>query len=215
MKRLLSYIIPQTLYTISSKYNKDIQVAFDRGSKRLLVNGICESGEEVRKFWTYAIPTLGIDTLSKIKKILVLGVAGGTIISDFHKIFPNAAIIGVEIDSVMISVGKQYFGIDEIPNFHIICADAEKFVKRDHKIVFDLIVIDLYIARDIPSFVSRASFIRQVYALLNPKGSVFINYLKELDNPLDKKSLSHVLRDTFQTVRVADYQYNRFFLAIK
>ena len=65
-----------------------------------------------------------------MRRILVLGVAGGTIIRLLHDAYPTAEIIGVDIDRVMIELGKKYFGLKNIPKLTFIVDDAKDFVMK-------------------------------------------------------------------------------------
>src|SRR3989344_2102034 len=109
-----SYIFPQTILRTSSKYNDDIRVNEERGKLKLLVNGSRESGEYIEKLWKEAFAAFGFGGLGSVTpSILVLGVAGGTVIHLLRRMFPAAAITGVDIDDVMLDIGRTYFGLGE------------------------------------------------------------------------------------------------------
>lgn len=204
----LSYIFPRTILKTSSQYNHDIRVVEESGEYKLLVNGATETGRYIKKLLQFAVDKLGISKEKNVKNILVLGVAGGTIIHMLHALHPNAHITGVDIDGIMIDLGKKYFGLGDISKLELIEADAKDFMKRHTSIQYDCVVIDLFIGRDIPDFVRSNEFVHEVYTLLSPNGFVFINYLKELEYP-------KMLQTVFQNVRQVDYEYNRFFLVKK
>ena len=52
----------------------------------------------------------------------------------FHTLYPHAQITGVDIDAVMLSLGKKYFGLSDIPQLSLIVADAKDFVQRSKRI---------------------------------------------------------------------------------
>lgn len=211
----LTYIFPRTVLKTSSSYNRDIRIVEESGKYKLLVNGATETGQYIKKLLKFAVDTLGISKETNVRSVLVLGVAGGTIIHMLHALYPKAQITGVDIDQVMIDLGKKYFGLNDIPKLTLIVADAKDFIKYQQAKKYDCIVIDLFIGRDIPDFVSSRDYLQAIHRLLLPKGFVFINYLKELEYGMRPSGMTKTLRIVFKNVRSVDYQYNRFFLAKK
>lgn len=211
----ITYLFPRTVVKTSSQYNRDIRVVEEALTYKLLVNGATETGPYIRKLLLYAFKKFNISKEKNVKTILVLGVAGGTIIHTLHDMYPKASITGVDIDPVMIEIGKKYFGLNTISNLTLIKADAKVYIQRRQKNTFDCIVIDLFIGREIPAFESSQKFLTAIKSLLTPHGYVFINYLKELEFGLKPSGMTKTLRTVFTNVRSVDYQYNRFFLAKK
>lgn len=211
----LSYIFPRIILRTSSQFNKDIRVIEEAGEYKLLVNGATETGRYIKKLLRFAFDTFGIAKEKKVQNILVLGVAGGTIIRMLHTLHPNARIFGVDIDDTMITIGKKYFGLADIKPLHLIHTDAKDFIAMQKKSSMDVIVIDLFIGRDIPEFVSDKKFLQKIYTILTPKGFVFINYLKELEYGIKPTGITETLQKVFPNVRYVDYEYNRFFLGKK
>src|SRR5687767_13543736 len=121
--RWLTYIIPRIVLDTSSPYNRHIRILEENGKYKLLVNGSRESGEYIKNLWLYAMKNLGITRDLPMKKILVLGVAGGTVIHLFKEMYPEAVITGVEIDPVMITLGKKYFDLENVRHLTIIESD--------------------------------------------------------------------------------------------
>lgn len=179
-----------------------------------MVNGIHQSSEYIRGFWTYAVEHLHVASISPHNQILILGVAGGTIIHILSKKFPKAVLTGVDIDAVMIEMGKKYFGLEEMRNLSFVCADARSYVGKTKK-KFDLVVVDIYIARDLPDFLLDQVFLKNIRSILAPRGYVLINYLR--DGEYEKKAyiLEKKLRNIFKIVHHTNYLNNRFFLARK
>lgn len=122
-------------------------------------------------------------------QVLVLGVAGGTVIHLLHSYYPKAVIIGVDIDQTMIDVGKKYFGLDQIENVSYICQDAEMFIAMKKK--FDIIIVDLFIGTHVPELVRKESFLKNLKTSLTNQGVVIINYLREFEYG-EKSNLSEI-----------------------
>lgn len=212
----LSYVFPRTVLRFSSDYNHDIRVVEEHGVYKLLVYGSRQSGEYIKKLWQTAFSDFGIIPSPDVKNILVLGVAGGTVIHMLHAMYPDAIITGVDIDEKMIAVGKKYFGLDAILNLVLKQDDAKKFINRatDEKKKWDLIIIDVFIGASIPPFVGEHAFLFTVKQILSSHGIVVINYLREYEYEKLSDFLFIKLRRVFSEVRDTKIYFNRFFFCM-
>lgn len=126
--------------TFDSKFNGQIKLTKNwRGQYSVWVGGFEQSGPVyVEKIWR--------DGLKRVpfvpKKVLILGLGCGTLVKLISKKWPRAKITGVEIDPVMINLGKKYFRLGEFPNLKIILSDAREFKPTRP---FDLVLSDTYI----------------------------------------------------------------------
>lgn len=210
-----SFIFPRTKLITSSKYNPLIRVNEEYGQYKLLVNGSRQSGMYIQKLWREALKNLAITPDLPIHSILVLGVAGGTVIHELHELYPQARITGVDIDEVMLQIGKKYFRLDKIPRLSLKNANAEEFISKAVyvKEKYDLIVIDLFIGRNIPDFVAQKEFLQKIKTLISPSGTLLINYLRELAYAEKSEELLFTLKSLFSVVRDTKIARNRFFVA--
>lgn len=211
----LSSLFPQTVLRTSSRYNSDICVIREWGGHKLLVNGSRQSGPYIRKLWERAFRKFRLVDLQDMHTIVVLGVGGGTVIELLAKRFPAAAITAVDIDPTMIAIAKQYFGIERLPNVRLVGADAKIFVEHCSKKgkVFDLVIVDLFIGREIPAFVATERFYKKFKHVTSPRGAVVINYLREREYQKKSEEVMSVLQRIFFTVRDYSIANNRFFFA--
>ncbi|TSC88126.1 MAG: spermidine synthase [Microgenomates group bacterium Gr01-1014_16] len=157
------YFVPQILATIPSRFNGRIIVKDGFGSRYIHtdVAEVTQSGGIVNKLW---LPVFKKIKPSPGKSWLVLGLAGGTVVRQISQKFTPSRLVGVEIDPVMIDIGKKYFDLDKIPNLEIIQLDAKRYTlnAKDH---FDYILVDLYIGDKIPAFTSQPEFLDQLEQL--------------------------------------------------
>lgn len=209
----ISYIFPRTVARLSSPYNRSIRINEENGRYKLLVNGARESGAYIEDLWKHAFTHFQFPGTRKIQNILVLGTAGGTVIHLLHELFPGSRITGVDIDEVMISVGKKYFGLAEVPGVRLICNDANAFVKDYAGSRFDLVITDIFVGPDIPDFVVTPAFQQRVKKLLGEKGLTIINYLRQPGYEKKAPKLFAVLASLYTKVSSVDRNNNRFFLA--
>lgn len=224
---LLSYFFPQTILKTYSPYNREIRVNLESGRYKLLVNGSRQSGAYIEKLWKHAFQAFSHKrwdllrlnakgpTFLKIlpESTLVLGVGGGTVIRLLSSLYPNTKIIGVDIDQAIIDIGNTYFRLDELSQLHIVCCDAQQYVRRAKKNTFDLVVVDLFSGRDIPDFVFSEEFLRTIKKILRPNGAVLINYLRELEYEEKSERLHALLQKNFSEVNEDHIARNRFFFA--
>ena len=94
-----------------SKYNGRLKVINTLGyGTYIQSDGLTQSGGVVESIWK--------STLRRIKdkditKILVLGLGAGTLAKLLRRKYPNSKIAGVEIDPLMIELGKKYFKLED------------------------------------------------------------------------------------------------------
>lgn len=210
----LTYIIPRLVFRTKSPYNRDIRVIEESGKNKLLVNGSSESGEFVRRLWSSAFLALGVgETHTKVSRILVLGVAGGTVIHMLRRLYPQAAVVGVDIDKTMIGIGKKFFGLGTVHSLKLVCDDAKHYVKMYKGDPFDCIVADVFIGSDSPSFLERADFHTQIKRMLTRHGYLLVNYAFRIGAEDVSLELRTALSALYPVVRQHTTRYNRFFLA--
>lgn len=143
-----SFLRPQVIKIFRSKFNGEISLIRSTGKLRLEVDGLIQSGEAMIWIWSMAIRNLLPKKFSP-KRILLLGLGGGSALFWLRKHFPEAELTAVEIDPVMIKIAKENFGIEKIKNLEIINADALQFIKEQTQ-KWDLILVDCYQGQKAP-----------------------------------------------------------------
>ena len=118
---------------------------------------------------------IGFERIQKLDQILVLGVAGGSVIKTLvDEIHFEGKITGVEIDKAIIKIANEYFHLDQIQNLEIIIDDAFEFVLKT-KVKYDLIIIDVFQDVRMPNFLFEKFFIDRICYLLKSKGFILFN----------------------------------------
>ncbi len=107
------------------------------------------------------------------KKVLILGLGGGTLPTAMQKLLPTASIDVVEIDPAVTQVARTYFAFRDGGNTHVYEMDARVFVKRAGREgrTYDLVVLDAFDREYIPEHLLTREYLTEVKALLKP-GSV-------------------------------------------
>jgi spermidine synthase len=166
----------------TSKYNGKITVVRDfTWGTYIVVNNLTQSGGILFEVWQSTLRGL-FKTKPDIKNCLILGLGGGSVGGIVHKIYPKAAITGVDIDKKMVELGKKYLGLSKI-NIDTRIADAYEFVQKE-KTKFDLILIDLYCGDKFPQKFENEEFLKSIKNLVNKDGMVVFNRLYRGDERL-------------------------------
>jgi spermidine synthase len=113
--------------------------------------------------------------IKKFEDILILGVAGGSVIKTIvDEIKFKGKITGIEIDAQVVEIANKYFKLNEIKNLELVVDDAFEFVLKT-KEKYDLIVIDIFQDTKMPNFLFEDYFINHVNSLLKINGFILFN----------------------------------------
>ena len=83
----------------------------------------------------------------KVKRILVMGVAGGAVLHMLCHFFTADEIIGVELNPTHIVIGKRFFDLNKTP-IKLVEDDAINWLKNFTGEKFDIIIDDLFTEKD-------------------------------------------------------------------
>jgi spermidine synthase len=86
-----------------------------------------------------------------------------------HLHLPETAITAVELDPEVISIARQFFGIENNAQYGLVGNDGRRFLMRDES-VYDLILIDAYRGPFVPFHLLTREFYAEVKAHLGPHG---------------------------------------------
>ncbi len=179
-----------------SKISKTIEVTLHNGELVMDANSVNYSYGSLQRALRVGLKQIGFEPIQQMDSILVLGVAGGSVIKTLvDEIDYKGKIIGVELDPEIIAVANTYFGLDKISNLEIVIADAQEFIQRETQ-KHDLIIIDVFEDNVMPAFLFQKKFIDSALNLLQPKGIILFNTLNK-DNETNKRN-QH-FRNSFDT----------------
>jgi predicted membrane-bound spermidine synthase len=108
------------------------------------------------------------------KKVLMLGLGGGSISTYLGRFLPDAAITTVEIDPGVIAATKTYFGLRETDRMRYRAADGRVFLNRNTEL-YDLILLDAYRGGYVPVHLLTREFYTLVKQRLAPGGAAAFN----------------------------------------
>lgn len=194
IQKLFSYIIPIKIFKKKSSRSKTIEVTWANGELVLDSENTNYSYGSLQRILRYGLRNIGYNKVLKMDHILVLGVAGGSVIKTLvDEIGYKRKITGVEIDPEMIQVANQYFNLNEIEQLELIIDDAFEFVLKT-KDKYDLIIIDIFEDIKMPNFLFERFFSERICYLLKDQGFVLFNtmILDEEHNVRNRKYISEI-----------------------
>jgi spermidine synthase len=106
------------------------------------------------------------------KRVLIVGLGGGSIPTALAEVLPNTQIDVVEIDPAVTRVAKQFFGFKNGPKMRVIEMDGRVYVKRALRegTKYDTILLDAFDHEYIPEHLLTREFLEEVESLLTPQG---------------------------------------------
>ncbi len=113
---------------------------------------------------------------SSPKRILMMGLGGGSISNVLHRVFPETHIDVVEVDPNVIDICKRFFYLRETKNYQIHPMDARIFIKSQiGKNTYDLILLDAFKSGSVPFHLKTEEFYEEILEVLSPDGVVASN----------------------------------------
>lgn len=185
LKKLLSYLIPINIYKQNSAISKTLEITWSNGQLVLDSENTNYSYGNLQRILRKGLKYIGFERINTMNKILVLGVAGGSVIKTLvDEIKFNGKIVGVEIDENIIKIANDYFNLNMIPNVEIIIDDAFNFVLRTND-KYDLIIIDIFQDLKMPNFLFETFFTERVCTLLESNSFILFNTMLINNDQID------------------------------
>jgi spermidine synthase len=213
---ILSSLLPKTIATYPSNINGEIKVQLFLGKYSVVVDNLTQSGGLVATIWQKVCSYLNkkLFTQNKPQKVLVLGLGAGSIISSLTATWPDCRITALELDPVMITIGKQYFGLNQYQNLRIINQDALSWLNT-HQSTYDLICVDLYLGRQILPAAATRMFLESINSHLKPSGQAVFNHLILWGESDDLAGFTKTLTKVFQQCKTIPTPVNQLLLVAK
>lgn len=158
--------------------------------------------------WYLILPWFSGIFQGNIESLLILGLGGGSQVKLFNQVYNVKNITGVEIDPLIISLGKQYFDLNEA-NLMTISIDAYSFFDTSRQ-KYSHIIVDNFKENVFDVNCQSPSFFEKIHKHLTTDGVFLLNKLK--DDP-SNTNVKKELKDFFETVVEINIFYNTFFIA--
>lgn len=175
LAKYLSYFFPIPVVKRKSTLSKSLEVTWNNGQLVLDSAQTNYSFGSLQRILRKGLKYIGFERIRNFQEVLVLGVAGGSVIATLvEEIRFRGKITGVELDAEVLQVAKDYFKIDRYAQLELIVEDAFSFVLRSQK-KYDLIIIDIFQDTQMPHFLFEDFFMQHINRLLNIDGFILFN----------------------------------------
>jgi len=83
-------------------------------------------------------------SLTEPRRLLDLGMGGGTLARLYLHVYPEIRVDAVDIDGETVRLGKRFFGLRDDPRLRIFIEDARTYLRRATGPRYDVVVWDLF-----------------------------------------------------------------------
>ena len=173
--KFFSYFLPINVIKRKSTISNSLEVTWNNGELVLDSKNTNYSYGSLQRILKKGLKYIGYDRIRKFKSVLVLGVAGGSVIKTLiDEVKFKGKITGVELDPEIVEIANTYFKLNEIKNLELVVQDAFEFVLKT-KEHYDLIIIDIFQDTTMPNFLFEDYFINRINFLLKVNGFILFN----------------------------------------
>jgi len=145
---------------------------FERGGARQTVVKV---GDPTHLELPYAPAALtGLALCREPRRMLVVGLGGGTLPMFLRHYYPKATIDAVDIDPDVVRVAREYFGFKEDARMRGIVGDGRAFIEKARE-PYDAIFLDAFGSDSVPPSLSTQEFLQAVRRAVRPDGVVIGN----------------------------------------
>ena len=198
------------IYEKASSYNTLIVTEDHKGLRTLLFErgggrqSVVKPGDPDHLELPYArVALAGLALCEEPRRILVVGLGGGTLPMFLRKHYPAAEIDVAEIDPDVVEVAEKFFGFREDERMHAHVGDGRQFVENTRQPRYDIIFLDAFGAREVPKQLTTQEFLQAARRALMPNGVVVGNLWRPASNPL-YDSMVRTYQEAFDELFILD-----------
>jgi spermidine synthase len=141
-------------------------------------------------------------TPDQVRSLCMIGLAAGTAPRQYTAVFGPIPIDGVEIDPVIVDVGRNLFAMTE-PNLAVHVEDGRYFLAHS-PVRYDVVAVDAYRLPYIPFHLTTIEFFTEVRDHLTERGAVVINVGRTESDYRLVEALATTMHAVFPSVYVVD-----------
>ncbi|MDI1432632.1 fused MFS/spermidine synthase [Polyangium sorediatum] len=160
----------------------------------------------VRDVWAYYAMAPSYGTRPSPERVLLLGLGGGTSAEVFRRLYPAAAVVGVELDAAVVEAGRTWLGFD-LPGASVIIDDARPFLEAEAQRApgqKDVIVLDAFQFPYVPFQLATTEFFAAARRCLAPGGVLLVNAGRHGEERGVVHALARTMAQVFPHVQAAD-----------
>ena len=199
----------RVLYEKPSAYNTIIVTEDDSGHRVLRFEKggarqtIAKPGDPTFLGFAYTkVAFAGLALTQEPRRIMIVGLGGGTMPMFLRHYYPKATIDVVDIDPDVVHVAREYFGFREDASLRAHVGDGRKFVESVRE-PYDVVFLDAFGTRNVPAHLTTVEFMRAVRRSITPGGVVVWNIWGRPVNPL-YDSMVRTYQEVFDELFILD-----------
>ncbi|MGB5598345.1 MAG: fused MFS/spermidine synthase [Thiothrix litoralis] len=124
------------------------------------------------------------------KRVLILGLGGGSLVTALHRHIPGIHITAVELRATVIELAHRYFQMPRSKRLQIIQQDADEFLNSHELRKVDVVFADLYHGDGVDQVQLRTDFIARCADALKEDGWLVLNcWTEHREDPLLRDAL--------------------------
>ena len=164
-----------TLYTtiLVKEDRHGLRTLWFRGDDEPQSAGKVDDPDHIAFEYVQAMP-VALALVKEPKRVLVVGLGGGTLPNLLHKHYPQMVIDTVDIDPDVVDAAKRFFGFRADTTMHAYVGDGRQFIE-ECKVPYDIVFLDAYGSEDIPYHMATKEFLQAVRRATAPNGIVASN----------------------------------------
>lgn len=149
-----------------------------------------------------------------IKRVLMVGLGGGTVPTRFWRNYGDVEIDVVEIDPDVRDVAIKFFGFKEDKRLRVFIDDGRLFLRRTSN-KYDLIMMDAYTATkyglSVPFHLATKEFFELVKERLTDNGILAYNLIGQLEGRAARSTLSFIktVSSVFPSLYIFPVEYQK------
>lgn len=208
-KKILSYLFPVLIRRAASDINPLIEIYYYRGQWQLATaDALYSDGDRYRPL--VAAYNEMKQVLPEVKDVLVLGAGLGSAVSIMRRMGFHPSFTLVDYDKTVLQWALEFSESAKGQNIIPVCADASEFVNSS-KETCDMLIVDIFLGRVVPDFVSRVDFLGACKKRLKPGGYIVLNYI--INEEEGWNHMKNNFEKIFHKPRVIKLDVNRIFIA--
>ncbi len=193
-----------------SEQNEVLELYLYRNEYQLATHDVLYSDGEQYKPLRLAFNALG-KKLEAVKQVLMLGggLASGARILARKGYFPSITL--VEHDSVIMEWALATMPDTRKVKIKPACETAEQYIETHANEKYDMLVCDIFNGREVPDFVTTASFLQKCRKNINPGGYFILNYI--VNDKEEWNKTTGILNGVFPGCNITTDGVNRIVIA--
>jgi spermidine synthase len=141
------------------------------------------------------------------KRILYIGLGGGSALKRTWRDFPSVQVDGVELDPEVVDVAYKYFELPRDPRLKVAVEDGRRFLAQNDG-PWDVIAIDAFYSDSIPFHLATREFLELARSRLAPGGLIATNIIGAVQGRDSRlfRSMLRTYRAVFPAVNIHPVQ---------